>query len=51
MSSDAARARGLFRPEHVDMLLQAPNDHLTTLEGSKLWQLALLELWLQAHGI
>jgi asparagine synthase (glutamine-hydrolysing) len=51
MSSDAARARGLFRPEHVDALLQAPNDHLTTLEGSKLWQLALLELWLQAHGI
>jgi asparagine synthase (glutamine-hydrolysing) len=51
MSSDAARARGLFRPEHVDRLLQAPNEHLTTLEGSKLWQLALLELWLQAHGI
>jgi asparagine synthase (glutamine-hydrolysing) len=51
MNSDAARARGLFRPEHVDALLQAPNEHLTTLEGSKLWQLALLELWLQAHGI
>jgi len=51
LSSDAARARGLFRPEHVDTLLRAPNDHLTTLEGSKLWQLALLELWLQAHGI
>jgi len=51
LSSDAARARGLFRAEHVDMLLQAPNEHLTTLEGSKLWQLALLELWLQAHGI
>jgi asparagine synthase (glutamine-hydrolysing) len=51
MSSDAARARGLFRPDHVDALLQAPNESLTTLEGSKLWQLALLELWLQAHGI
>jgi asparagine synthase (glutamine-hydrolysing) len=47
----AARARGLFRPDHVEQLLAAPNDHLTTLEGSKLWQLALLELWLGRHGI
>ena len=43
--------RGLFRSEHLDELLAAPNDHLTTLEGSKLWQLALLELWLERHGI
>jgi asparagine synthase (glutamine-hydrolysing) len=50
MSSDAARARGLFAPEHVHTLLAAPNEHLTTLEGSKLWQLALLELWLTRHG-
>ena len=27
-------------------LLDAPNDHLTRLEGNKLWQLGLLELWL-----
>ncbi len=47
----AVRARGLFRPEHVRKLLDAPNDNLTTLEGSKLWQLALLELWLRRHGI
>ena len=51
MSSDSARARGLFEPAFVQQLLRAPNEHLTTLEGSKLWQLALLELWLQAHGI
>ena len=43
--------RGLFAPEHVERLLAAPNEHLTTLEGSKLWQLALLELWLRQHGI
>jgi asparagine synthase (glutamine-hydrolysing) len=47
----AARARGLFRPDHVERLLAAPNEHLTTLEGSQLWQLALLELWLGRHGI
>jgi asparagine synthase (glutamine-hydrolysing) len=51
MGSDAARARGLFRPEYVDMLMRAPNDHMTTLGSSKLFQLALLELWLQAHGV
>jgi asparagine synthase (glutamine-hydrolysing) len=51
MSTDAARAHGLFAPEHVRTLLAAPNEHLTTLEGSKLWQLALLELWLTRHGV
>jgi asparagine synthase (glutamine-hydrolysing) len=51
LGEDAVRRRGLFRPEHIRTLLAAPNDHLTTLEGSKLWQLALLELWLTAHGI
>jgi asparagine synthase (glutamine-hydrolysing) len=51
MNGAQARARGVFRPEHVDTLLGAPNEHLTTLEGSKLWQLALLELWLDKHGL
>jgi asparagine synthase (glutamine-hydrolysing) len=46
-----AQARGLFRPEEVKQLLAAPNQHLTTLGGSKLWHLALLELWLQRHGL
>jgi asparagine synthase (glutamine-hydrolysing) len=47
----AVRDRGLFRPEHVNRLLAAPNDHMTTLEGSKLWHIAVLELWLSAHGL
>jgi asparagine synthase (glutamine-hydrolysing) len=51
LDESAIQARGLFRPEHVRTLLSAPNDHVTTLEGSKLWQLALLELWLTSHGI
>jgi asparagine synthase (glutamine-hydrolysing) len=29
----AARARGLFRPDHVATLLDAPNEHLTTLSA------------------
>ncbi|MEA2145289.1 MAG: hypothetical protein QOG59_876 [Solirubrobacteraceae bacterium] len=51
LSEERVRARGLWRPEHVATLLRAPNEHLTTLEGSKLWQVALLELWLTRHGI
>ena len=51
MHSPPARDRGLYRPELVDRLLRAPGEHLTTLQGSKLWQLALLELWLERHGL
>ena len=51
LEAPAACARGLFRSDHVDELLAAPDDHVTTLDGSKLWQLTLLELWLSTHGI
>ncbi|OBF75338.1 asparagine synthase (glutamine-hydrolyzing) [Mycobacterium sp. 852002-51613_SCH5001154] len=46
-----AKERGLFRTEAVDALLADPNGKLTPLRGNELWQLALLELWLQRHGI
>jgi asparagine synthase (glutamine-hydrolysing) len=46
-----AKERGLFRPEAVDQLLADPNGRLTPLRGNELWQIALLELWLQRHGI
>nr|WP_090338967.1 N-acetylglutaminylglutamine amidotransferase [Mycolicibacterium malmesburyense] len=49
--SPAAKERDLFRPEAVDRLLADPNGRLTPLRGNELWQLALLELWLQRHGI
>ncbi len=51
LHSPAAVERGLFRPEYVDLLLAAPNEALTPLKGNKLWQLALLEHWLQTHGV
>ena len=47
----AAKERGLFAPEAVDRLLADPNGRLTPLRGNELWQLALLELWLQKHNI
>jgi asparagine synthase (glutamine-hydrolysing) len=47
--SPAAVDRGLFRPDQVRHLLDHPNE-LTTLRYNKLWELGLLELWLQAVG-
>jgi asparagine synthase (glutamine-hydrolysing) len=49
LTSSAARDRGLFRPEVVEPMLADPNAHRTNLDGSTLWQLGLLELWLQTH--
>lgn len=46
-----AKERGLFRPDAVERLLVDPNGRLTPLRGNELWQIALLELWLQRHGI
>ncbi|MCK5002585.1 MAG: N-acetylglutaminylglutamine amidotransferase [Gammaproteobacteria bacterium] len=46
---DAARNRGLFNPAYVEKLMKNPEDYLTRLQGSKLWHLAALELWLQQN--
>jgi asparagine synthase (glutamine-hydrolysing) len=48
LTNDAARARGLYRKETVDKLLAAPNETRTTLGANALWQLAVLEMWLQS---
>ena len=46
-----AKARGLFRPDYVEKLLADPNQHRTNLGSNQLWQIGLLEMWLQQHGI
>ncbi len=51
LDQPAARRRGLFQRSAIDTLLAAPEEHITPLRGSKLWQIALLEFWLQTHGI
>jgi asparagine synthase (glutamine-hydrolysing) len=51
LHAPAARARGLFRAGYVDALLADPNTPRTTLGANQLWQLALLEMWLQDKGI
>ncbi len=49
LTSQACRQRDLFQKEYVETLLNNPENHLTPLKGSKLWHLALLELWLQRN--
>lgn len=51
LSSEKARNRNIFNQEYVSMLFQNPKEHLTPLRGSKLWQIALLEHWLQENGV
>jgi asparagine synthase (glutamine-hydrolysing) len=51
LDAPAARERGIFDRDAVDGYLGAPGDHITPLRGSKLWQVALLEAWLQSNNI
>ncbi|NOX43814.1 MAG: N-acetylglutaminylglutamine amidotransferase [Gammaproteobacteria bacterium] len=49
LQSSACQQRGLYHPAYVAKLLNSPEDHMTPLQGSKLWHLALLECWLQRN--
>lgn len=49
LSAQACRQRGIYQRSYVDALLAEPEKHLTRIQGSKLWHLALLEFWLQRN--
>lgn len=51
MTAPEARSRAVFREPYVARLLAEPDTHRTRRGASALWQVALLEIWLQAHGI
>ncbi|MHC5652439.1 N-acetylglutaminylglutamine amidotransferase [Stappia sp. ICDLI1TA098] len=51
LTSQPARERGLFDGAYLDRLFADPGSHITPLQGSELWQVALLELWLQSNDI
>ena len=51
MLSRQSRARQLFNPKFVEQALESPDRFITPLNGSRLWQMAVLEYWLTANGI
>jgi asparagine synthase (glutamine-hydrolysing) len=51
LTNDAARRRGLYRAESVKALMAAPNETRTRLDANTLWQLAVLEMWLQTMEV
>ncbi|MER7895090.1 N-acetylglutaminylglutamine amidotransferase [Streptomyces sp. NPDC096046] len=51
LEAPEAKRRGLFQEPYVDRLLAAPDEHRTKRGANALWQIALLEIWLQTHGI
>ena len=51
LTDPATKSRGLLRADYVERMLAAPNEHRTTLGSNALWQVALLEMWLQGRGI
>ncbi|KIF01340.1 asparagine synthase [Streptomyces sp. RSD-27] len=51
LTAPEARRRGLFDQAYVAELLAAPDRHRARRGASTLWQVATLEIWLQAHGI
>jgi len=49
--SERAKERNIFNQSYISRLLEKPSEHLTPLNGSKLWQIGMLELWLQSHQL
>ncbi|MEU2439769.1 N-acetylglutaminylglutamine amidotransferase [Streptomyces rubradiris] len=51
LGAPEAKGRGVFQDSYVAELLAAPDRHRTKRGANALWQVALLEIWLQTHGI
>ena len=51
VTDPVAKDRGLFRPDWLQRMLADPNTERTTLGSNALWQVALLEMWLQEREI
>ena len=51
LHNQSATQRALFKSDYIANLFENPDQHITPLQGSKLWQCALLELWLQEQGV
>ena len=47
LRAESARRRALYEDDAIAALLAAPNRTRTTLGSNALWQVAMLEMWLQ----
>ena len=51
VTDPVAKARGVVRRDWLDAMLADPNTTRTNLGSNALWQVALLEMWLQERGL
>ncbi len=51
LNSQVARERDIFKRPYIEKLLDDPESNITKLQGSKLWQIAVFESWMQSHGL
>jgi asparagine synthase (glutamine-hydrolysing) len=51
LNDPRAQQRELFNQPYVRRLLANPEENLTPKGHSKLWQIAVIEQWLQCHGL
>lgn len=51
LSDPRAAQRNIFQKSYLDRLMDNPSREITPLGSSRLWQAALLELWLQTFNI
>lgn len=51
VTSDSFRSRGIVKDGYIERLLADPENHITPLRGSKLYQIGLLAMWLEAHNV
>ena len=47
--SSSCRNRGIFDQKYINKVINSPKDYMTSLNGSRLWHLALLEFWMQIN--
>ncbi len=53
VTSEKAKSRGIFNQAYIADLIKNPEapSSFTNIQGSKLWQAALLEMWLESMGL
>jgi asparagine synthase (glutamine-hydrolysing) len=49
LSSSSCVNRGIFDQKYINKVINSPRDYMTSLNGSRLWHLALLEYWMQIN--